>query len=664
MTALLVAVGLLLAGGLSALVAHRRPRIGSALAVGAVVGACAMGLPAAARALAGAPLPELRWSWAVPGGAIVLGLDPLASFFLLPLLVLAAVTAVYGRGYLLGRGDDSRLAVPFALFNLTVASMILVLLARQALVLLVAWELMSLSSYLLVVFDHREPEVRRAGWVYLIAAHVGVAALIGLYLLLGQRAGDLDFGSFERNRLAVGAGGGLAFFLATVGFGTKAGFVPLHVWLPEAHAAAPSHVSALMSGILIKLGLYGFLRTLTFLQPAGFWGPTLISLGIAGALLGISLAVYQRDLKRVLAYSSIENVGLVLLGLGIGYLGAQRGNLAVAALGTLGGLLHLWNHVLLKGLLFLAAGSVLHGSGTRDLEQLGGLHKRMPWTGTLMLLGAVGLSALPPLNGFISEWLIALGLVRGALALEGVGGMSLLFALGGLAIVGGLAALCYARLIGIALLGEPRTPAARNAHESPVSMLGPMVLLAAAGVLVAVAPGSVLGALRAVLAQILPAGADPDAALAPVGALVTASRLLWLALAVAGLLFALLLRGRPRASDETWGCGYAAPTPRMQYTAHSFSEIVSDLLPRRLGGRVRTQLPSGLVPSPGRVSSDYTDPLTRGLYEPLFDRLARRLAGLRWLQQGLLHLYLLYILLAVLAALAWSSLRHLFGSAP
>jgi hydrogenase-4 component B len=655
-TLLLVALGLLVAGAVAALVFQGRPRVSTAAAALGVLGAAAVGLYPAVRALRGAPFPDLHLPWPVPGGEIILGLDPLTGFFLIPLLALAAATAVYGRAYLLAGAPGRNLGWSGFFFNLCVASMVLVVLARHALVFLVAWELMSLTSYLLVTFDHEQLEVRRAGWAYLISAHVSVACLVGLFLLLGQEAGDLSFQAFGAARPSSV----WAFLLALLGFGIKAGLVPAHVWLPEAHAAAPSHVSALMSGILIKLGLYGLLRASTFLEPAAFWGPTLLLLGMLGAALGISLALYQRDLKRVLAYSSIENVGIVLLGLGVAFAAMTGGHPGVAVLGACGGLLHLWNHVAGKGLMFLAAGSVLHGSGSKDLEQLGGLLRRMPWTGALMIAGGLALAGLPPASLFASEWLVVLGLVKGATASGGAGGLSLLLAVGGLAMVGGLAALCYARLIGIALLGEPRGAGAGQAHESPPAMIGAMVALALVVLLVGLAPGAVLATLGPVVTQILPGTSEVELAalLAPVHTLGWVGRAVWLAVAVLALGLAWLERGRPRASAGTWDCGFEAPTARMQYTARSFAQIVTDgLLPASLSARIDVQRPSGVLPAAGRLTADYTDPLTRGLYQPFFERWAGRFARLRWLHQGILHVYLLYILIVVVLALAWASLR-------
>jgi formate hydrogenlyase subunit 3/multisubunit Na+/H+ antiporter MnhD subunit len=520
---------------------------------------------------------------------------------------------------------------------------------------------MTLASYALVVFEHEEAAVRRAGWVYRVAAHVGVACLLAVFLLLGRASGRLEFAAFA----VSGWGAPVVFGLALVGFGIKAGVVPLHVWLPEAHAAAPSHVSALMSGILIKMGIYGLLRVMTFLPPARWWGPTLLWLGLVGALYGISLALYQRDLKRVLAYSSIENIGLVLVGLGVGLWGQSRGQGRLAALGLYGGLLHLWNHVLMKGLMFLSAGSVLHGAGAKDLERLGGLMRRMPTTGALMTLGAVAICGLPPLNGFVGEWLIYLGLVEGGLGADRAHHISLLIAVGLLALVGGLALLCFVRLIGVVLLGEPRHEAAAHAHESSPWMTGPMLLLATASAVVAVAPDRVLGALARVAAQL--GGPAEAAALGPVAAstrvIGLGSLVLLAALAGGGGVLALFVRRRAPAQASTWDCGYAAPTARMQYTGAAFSELLAErLLPPPLRARVTRQAPEAIFPTAGQLCTEQVDPFTRAVYEPLIARWADRFARLRWLQQGILHVYLLYILVVLVLALGWMSLGAWMGA--
>lgn len=653
-------LALLLASAVAAVLLARTEHASGV--VGAIGGAagCMVGLVPTVRVLFGAELPILRTAWDVPNGSISIGIDPLSAFFLAPLFVLGGLAAVYGREYLQTYRGRKPLSVPTALLNVFVASMAVVVAARGVVLFLVAWEVMTLTSYLLVTFEDEEAEVRRAGWVYLLAAHAGVACLILLFLLLGRHAGSLDFEAFST---AVDPSARLAtvlFALAAVGFGVKAGFVPVHVWLPEAHAAAPSHVSALMSGALIKLGIYGFLRILTFLPPAPWWGPFLMMLGVGSALVGISLALYQRDLKRVLAYSSIENIGVVLLGIGVGYWGMSRGDPRLATLGMYGGLLHLWNHALMKGLMFFAAGSVLHGTGTKDLERLGGLMKAMPWTGTAMVVGAVAISGLPPFNGFLGEWLIYLGLMRGGLAPYGAAALLLV---GSLALVGGLAALCFVRLAGVTLLGAPRSEAAMRAHESSPWMVGPIWLLAVACVAVGLFPAAVLAMMSKTTAQLLGArlstGVLTESSLTALGACNAA---LWTLIVVLGVTLVTTYRGRV-AADATWGCGYAAPTSRMQYTARSFSELLAErLLPAVLRPRVKQAVPNGIFPAVGRYATECVDPLTRGVYEPFFDRWGARFSRLRWLQQGLLHVYLVYILTVIVFGLTWTAFRSWMDS--
>ena len=655
---LLAAIVVLLGSGVLALLGSRF-RVSLGIGSLGVIVAFALGIGPALRTLARGTVLEQRLAWTPPYGAFAVGLDRLSAFLLLPLLVLALLCAIYGRAYLGNHREPKRLGSAAFFFNLLVASMMLVLLARDALVFLVAWEAMTLSSYLLVTFEHEQAEVRRAGWVYLIAGHIGVALLLLLFLLLARQSGSVEFEAFRQMpQPALGLSIAL-FALATFGFGVKAGFVPMHVWLPEAHAAAPSHVSALMSGMLIKLGLYGLLRTLTFLQPMAWWGPALIVLGFAGALLGITQAMYQRDLKRVLAYSSIENIGLITIGIGIAYWGLSRGDSRLAALGILAGTFHLWNHVLMKGLMFLAAGSVLHGAGTRNLEALGGLSKRMPATAVAMVVGAIAIAGLPPLNGFVSEWVLYQGLFAGGIGRAGASALSALLSIGLLALIGGLAALCFVRLIGIALLGAPRSETARHAHESPILLLVPMFVLAAGAIAFAVWPHIVMAPIAGLATQLLSpsVAAQFEALGGPLTTLGLFHAGVWVALGAVGAVLAIAIR-KPAPATPTWGCGYAAPSARMQYTGGAFAQFLSRLLPASLAARlVIERRPTGLFPRPGEFATECKDPVTRSAYEPFFSRWADRFTRLRWLQQGLLHVYLLYILVVVVAALAWMSLR-------
>ena len=369
------------------------------------------------------------------------------------------------------------------------------------------------------------------------------------------------------------------------------------------------------------------------------------------------MALYQRDMKRVLAYSSVENMGIITIGVGLAFWRAREGDFLLAALGACGALLHVWNHVVMKGLMFLCAGSVLHGSGTKDMEKLGGLMKRMPRTGLAMVVGAVAIAGLPPLNGFVSEWLIYMGLMGGDVTRAGSVSVAALLGTGLLAAIGGMAALCFIRLVGIVLLGEGRSQAAQHAHESSFGMRAPMGVLVVFSVAMAISPGVLLRILTPVAGQIFgPTVAERIGLVqSSVAVLGVVNAAVWTALGLAFILWAMFRRPRTQPV-ETWGCGYAAPTARMQYTARSFSEFISyRLLPRSMRARIVKEIPASPFPASGSFESRCTDPLTHGVYEPFFARWADRFSRLRWIQQGALHVYLLYILIVAVAGLAWIS---------
>jgi hydrogenase-4 component B len=410
--------------------------------------------------------------------------------------------------------------------------------------------------------------------------------------------------------------------------------------------------------VLIKLGLYGLLRVMTWVPPPAWFGVLVAALGLAGAIVGISLALYQRDMKRVLAYSSVENVGIVLLGIGTGAWASARGEVTLAATCWAGGLLHLWNHAAMKGLMFLGAGSIFHGVGTRDVERLGGLLRRMRWTGALWLFGAVAIAGMPPLNGFASEWLIYGALAHIGVSAQPAAALSAISGTAMLALVGALAALCFVRLIGIVLLGQARSAEAARAHESPLDMTLPIALLAGVCLFAAFAPDRVVRLHAPLVAMLI--HADPTSVAAPVSALMP---VVWCnlftvaALVVVGAL--LMRRTRATRTTETWGCGYAAGSPRMQYTGRSFAELLVDrLLPQWLRPRRRLASPEGVFPAAARDSSEAVDPFLRSAYEPFLVAWGDRFARLRWLQRGSLHLYLLYIVVALVLGLGWASLRQ------
>jgi formate hydrogenlyase subunit 3/multisubunit Na+/H+ antiporter MnhD subunit len=665
MILLLMAIGILLLAALAAGMAGRRPMVATVVGAGGAVTGCVLGLVPALGGLLSGGVESRRWPWPVPGGEFHVQLDALSAFFLIPIFLLGALAAVYGAAYLLAYRDRKSLGPPWFFFNLFLAGMALVVVARHALLFMIAWEVMSLSAFFLVTFEHEKKDVRMAGWVYLVATHLGAAFLLAMFLFLGREAGSLDFDRIGAGLQLVPTHTGLVLGLALIGFGAKAGLVPLHVWLPEAHPAAPSHVSALMSGVMIKIGIYGLLRTLTFLgPPAVWWGPVLMVIGFSGAILGVSMALMQRDLKRVLAYSSIENVGLIVLALGVGLWGMTSGRPVVAVLGLAGGLLHIWNHSLMKSLMFLCAGSVWHGAGTRDMEQLGGLMRRMPRTGVWMALGAVALAALPPLNGFVSEWILYMGMLQGGLALTGMGGVAMLMSVALLALVGGLAMICFVRLIGIVWLGEPRSEGARQAHEASRIMVTPVAVLGVLCLLAALFPGRLLTLIALPVQQVF--GINPAqfisvmaSAHAPVALLGTVNAVVLMTVAACAGLFWWMRRRGAQTSDSTWGCGYAAPTSRMQYTGQSLSEmVVTRVFPRSWRPKRSVVAPQGVFPDEAGVATQYSDPVNRGLYQPLFKWLPDRCARLRWVQQGKLHYYMFYFVVVLVLAFTWIVIRN------
>ena len=657
----LIAMSLVALGGLGALLLGRSGRWASACGAGGAVAGCAMGLVPAFRALLGAPVESLRLAWSIPGGAFVVALDAVSGLFLVPTLFLSLLAAIYGTEYLRGFRETKSLGAAWCCFDFLVVSMGLVLVARNGILFLLAWETMALVSFFLVTFEREKAAVREAGWIYMVATHLGTACLLAMFVLLADAAGSFDFDDLGRTAAAAPALAGLAFVLAVIGFGTKAGFMPLHVWLPEAHPAAPSHVSAVMSGVMIKTGIYGLVRLLVLLgPPPAWWGWLLVVIGVTSGVLGVLFALAQHDLKRLLAYHSVENIGIIALGLGLGTLGVASGMPALAVLGYGGGLLHVINHALFKGLLFLGAGSVLHGAGTREIDRLGGLLRRMPWTGGCFLVGAAAIAGLPPLNGFVSEFLIYLAAFGSLAGAEGqvMPPIPGLVVIGALALIGGLATACFTKAFGIVFLGEPRSADAALAHEAGPAMRLPMVLLATACVGVGLFPVAAVFALtpalllvarqpKAAVTAIL-AGAADSLRMVAIGA-----ALLLVIVAFLTILRRRLLAGRSVEETGTWDCGYARPTARMQYTASSFAQPLTELFGLVLRTRTRLVPPKGLFPRRAALETDTPDAFSELLFRPAFAGIERALDRLRVLQQGRIQVYVLYIVLTLIALMVW-----------
>ncbi len=659
MVCFLVALVILSTAGVLAAALGKRPRLAClAGAVGAVAGGAVV-LVLSFGVLVSGQSQSLHLAWHLPLASANMEIDPLSAVFAAAIAAVTMLAAVYGSAYLQLHAGRKNLGVPWFFFNLLTAAMLLVVVARNGVLFLVSWELMSLASFFLVIWEDEKEGVRRAAWTYLVAMHLGTAFLLALFLLLGKHAGSLDFERFS----AASTGPGILFLLAVIGFGTKAGFIPMHVWLPEAHPAAPAHVSAVMSGVMIKTGIYGLLRILTLLgPPPAWWGWTLVAIGAVSGILGVLYALSQHDLKRLLAYSSVENIGIITMGIGVGILGTSNGNATMAALGFAGALLHVVNHALFKGLLFLGAGSVLHAAGTGELDRLGGLIRRMPVTAAAFLVGAAAISGLPPLNGFLSEFLIYLA-AAAPLTSQAHGGaawpMMVVAVVGSLALIGGLAAACFTRAFGIVFLGQARSDEAAHAHEAPAAMRWPMVVLACLCASAALAaplwPRLLWPAVAVVLSKSMPDAvvANTSSAVAPLAGVACASYILLGLIAVIVFARRKLLAGRTLGRASTWGCGYSAPTARMQYTASSFARPLTQMF--RFFQRPRDEIhpPEGLFPLSASLHTRGPDLFRRYIYEPLFLGIAWLASKLHGLQQGRIQVYVLYIAVTILFLLIW-----------
>ncbi len=655
MNLLLTAWVVLLGGALLSPVVGRDRRLAAAAGCGSAVIGCAFGLVGAGRGLFSDITSAFFLPWSMPGGAISLQLDAIACFFLLPIFFVGLIGAIYGAEYM----ETSPSRFPgqhWFSYNLLIISMSLVVTAANGLLFLFAWECMSLSSFLLVTADHEQQEVRRAGLIYLLATHLGAVFLFVFFLYAGAVSGSLEFASFRALQNFSLPVASVLFFAILIGFGSKAGIFPFHVWLPEAHPAAPSHVSALMSGVMVKTAIYGLLRFLSFLPAApGWWGGIMMAVGIAGALFGIGMAATQTDMKRSLAYSTVENIGIIFLALGFWLYSVSAGHQLASALALTGALLHVWNHVLFKSLLFMGAGSILHGTGTRHLDRMGGLLRRMPYSGLALIVGSMAVAALPPLNGLVGEWFIYRALLESGYQLQGLIAFFPLVLLGLLALVGGIVLIVFTRLVGIALSGEPRHQAATAAHESGWPMLGAMGVLAILCLAGGLLPALLLEPVGRAASLIDPASVTLLSA--DINSAVWLGRMGGGLVVVIGVIYGLsrwLQSRRGAKPASTWGCGFKFPASRMSYSAEGYVELAQNGL---FCNCLRSMIAGGRAVNffPGSTSFSYDSPdiVLRRIFQPFFANIAAACKRLRLLQAGNLHIYVMYIFTATTLLLCW-----------
>jgi hydrogenase-4 component B len=614
-------------------------------------------------------------AWSTPSGVplldIGLRLDPLSAIFTLALGVVAIAVSIYSFGYTSAL-TASRSAILGFFFNLQLLSLSLVFTASNAFFFLIAWEVMALSAYCLVSFEHRREETRDAGILFFVMSHVGTGLLIVGFLVLYSMSGSFEFAKFHVTPSPIQYAALFSLFL--FGFGVKAGIVPLHIWLPAAHPVAPSNVSALMSGIVVKTGIYGLLRVyFDFLGTPPLWAALVIlAVGICSGLLGVLYGLIEKDLKRLLAYSTIENVGIILMGMGASLVFSALSKPGLAALALVGSLAHIVNHAMFKTLLFLGAGSVLHGTGTRDMERMGGLIRRMPATAILFLIGAVAISGLPPLNGFVGEWFTYQAFLAGFGSTPSL--TKLIFPVAGalLALTGALAATAFVKAFGISFLASPRSSEAEHAHESHWTMLAGMGIPAVSCVVLGVGATWLLPALDSVTGQLL--GVRPSVSFVTSNGLVLTSgalrggtvstamiAILLIFLSVGAVLIGLPgFRRANRRAGPTWDCGLTGLTAENQYTATAFSKPLRMIFATLYQPKREIQAQFDVSPYYTKsilFESEVEQTFESRLYQPLKEKVLERANRFRVIQTGSIHAYLAYIFLTLVILL-------LFGARP
>lgn len=615
--------------------------------VGAVI-ASLINIGVASYALFGKTL-TLNLKWNVPLGSFRFEIDGLSAIFILLISVLGPLIAIYGAKYLTHLAKSSvKEKSSYLFFNLLIASMLSIVVARNGIFFLLSWEIMSFASFFLLTYEDEREKTRKAGFYYLIATQIGTSFLLLFFLGLSNGKSLLDF------PVTTMAASTPLFLLALFGFGVKAGVVPLHVWLPEAHPAAPSHISAIMSALMIKMGVYGILRFLMLVEPMPSWGFLLMAVGMISSLFGILFASYESDLKRLLAYSSIENIGIILIGIGLGVLGESLKSPLLFVLGFGGALFHLCSHAFAKTLLFLVSGAVLQQTHTRQLDELGGLLKKMRGSALVFCIASLSLAALFPLNSFISEFLLYRGFLEGMLGEKSLFFIALFVML---AFVGVFASVTFAKAFGIAFLGEARSDKSAHASEVEKTMLFPMKIGAIFSLLIFAASPFILPFLVSVLKH-------PFAESDFIVAVKSAQQYMFYLLLFAAVLFLLillfylvrkgLLKKREIRISVTWGCGYDMVSSRMQYSASSFVQPLRENFRKVLWPSIYLLKPQGIFPKEGKFSSKNVGVFLPRFYTPLFDFFYKLALKMRWIQQGRVQIYILYIFLTILILLVGS----------
>jgi hydrogenase-4 component B len=582
-------------------------------------------------------------------GNISLHIDNLTAWFILIINLTCINGAFYGIGYMKQYDQQKvNLSMHWIMFLLFQSSMLWVCMVQNGLAFLIVWELMSVSSFLLVIFEPQKKATLKAGINYLVQMHIGVLFLSAAFIWVYYVEGSFEFSAIEKY---FSSNPNLwLFVLFFVGFGIKAGFIPLHSWLPQAHPAAPSHISGIMSGVIVKLGIYGIFRMIFFLkQDYTFIGEMLITLSVLTGLYGILNAAVHRDFKKMLAYCTIENIGIIGIGLGIGLVGIGTENSVMIILGFGGALLHTLNHSLFKSLLFFSAGSVNQQTHTRDMEKLGGLIRNMPQTAMLFLGGGMAIGGLPPFNGFVSEFLIYSGILIGIKSISILYISLMIFTLAGLAMIGGISMLTFTKSFGTIFLGNPRTQLRKEPHEVSFGMRLPQYFILLIMLSIGMFPQFYFSVVNEIVLRSVPAASSagnliPSSVLNSISAIGKYSMLFIVLLILIYAIRKRFSRKRPVARGLTWGCGYTAPTAQMQYTGKSFSKSLGKLLNFLILEKKKYKeiSASEIFPAERKHSSHYNDFFVTKVFNGIVDRLLYSMNYFQFIQNGKIQMYILY----------------------
>ena len=647
---LFMSLALIGVGGLAGLLLARHFTLMKTVSISTISTGCVGGLLfSLSQLFSGSQSLAVSWRW-LHIFTLSFRLDSISLFFLLPIFIISPLALLYSFHYLENREKKIRSGVNYFFFAVLVAAMALVVMAADMITFLLAWEIMSLSSFFLVIYDYQKKSTREAGYLYFIFAQAGALFLFAACALIYSQNASFAFAGLAAIPDSIKL---ITFLLVLIGCGSKAGILPLHIWLPYAHPAAPSHVSAVMSGVMIKIGIYGIVRFYLLLAPASaVFGQITIGLGVLSGILGVVYALGQHDIKCLLAYHSVENIGIILLGLGVGMLGVASGNKTMAAFGFAGGLLHVLNHSIFKSLLFMGAGALIQQTGTAMIDRCGGLLKKMPLTGSCFLVGSISISGMPPFNGFISEFLIYYGAFYG-LSLTGISFIFSALVIVSLALIGGLAAACFSKVVGIVFLGEPRDASLLKATEAGGSMVLVQLFLAGACLLIGIWPEyPVQAAFQA--SRVVPLISEFEVTqFMPLMVNVsrTAALFLFILLLLAGIRKFLYV-GKDCSQAGTWGCGFTQPTVRMQYTGTSYADSVLDFFQPFVRIRKKYAGISKIFPEKIAYDTHAEDIFANGL-----TRIARSinylLERLHWIQHGKIQLYIAYIVVTIVVLLAF-----------